>query len=98
MRSKLVLVAPTECDMKNVIFLGDSYLNSIEYKRVRMEDVTSEETAVCFEACGCRRKLHKIVYDCGNTRPCTVAVVRRTPEDVKRRQAEVEKKYPHTKF
>lgn len=84
MRRNVTLVRPIEPYLRNVFFLGDSTLNSVQHKRVKKSELTYDEghRLVCYEV------RNGIVW----------AVIKRTPEEEERKKRELKTIYPNTRF
>lgn len=92
MRQTLTLVNIADTYLKNVVFLWDSRLNTLQYKRVRSSELTDgeKERLVCFEWTSYpsnSKPIHRLM-----------AVVHRTPEELEKRKSELRKIYPRTRF
>ena len=79
MKRRLVVVS-SAADLRNVVFLDDSTLSTVDYKRIRLRDMTPEDSGRlhCLVACD-RRTPEGGRCSCKKT--CIWAVVRRKPAE-----------------
>lgn len=99
MKRKLILVGPSSGDLTNVVFIGDSRLSNLEFKRVEKRKLKEEEKlrVACMETCTCIPKENGVFCE-GNKTRCLIAVVKRTPEELEDKKKDLKRLYPFTKF